>query len=65
MAVKKEFTPTEKKAVWERARQIDGVDADSMRQDYAGAWIRYVDYGNRNSQYGFGQQQYLPMARII
>ena len=62
MAVKKEFTPTEKKAVWERARQIDGVDADSMRQDYAGAWIRYVDYGNRNSQYGWEIDHLKPLS---
>ena len=63
MAAKKDFTPAEKKLVWDRARQIDSVDPDTMRQDYAGAWIRFVDYGNRNSQYGWEIDHLKPLAQ--
>ena len=51
---KKVFTEAEKKYVWDnKATKVEGVDPDVFRQDYAGAWMRYADYGNRNSQYGW------------
>lgn len=62
MATKKDFTPTEKKLVWDRAHRINGVDPDTMRQDYAGAWIRFEDYGNRNSQYGWEIDHLKPLS---
>ena len=50
---KREYTDAEKLQVWQMANKIDNVDSDIWRQDYAGAWIRFSDYGNRNSQYGW------------
>ena len=61
---KKVFTEAEKKYVWDnKATKVDGVDPDVFRQDYAGAWMRYADYGNRNSQYGWEIDHLKPLAQ--
>ena len=61
---KKVFTEAEKKYVWDnKAVKVDGVDPDVFRQDYAGAWMRYADYGNRNSQYGWEIDHLKPLAQ--
>ena len=39
------FTDDKIKAVWEKAKSIDGYDADKYRQDLAGAWIQKDKYG--------------------
>lgn len=59
---KKEFTEAEKYEVWMKASEVTGVDGDMFRQDYAGAWIRYADYGNRNSQYGWEIDHLKPLS---
>jgi hypothetical protein len=59
---KKIFSQTDISDVWKKARVIDDVDAGTMRQDYAGAWIRFADYGNRNSQYGWEIDHLKPVS---
>lgn len=59
---KRVFSQTEIDMVWRKAKTIQSVDPNSMRQDYAGAWIRYSDYGNRNSQYGWEIDHIKPLA---
>ena len=63
IATKKNFTKAEIAAVWSKALVVDGIDANVMRQDYAGAWIRFTDYGNRNSQFGWEIDHLKPLAQ--
>lgn len=63
MATKKVFTNDEILAVWMKATAVTGVNSDLLRQDYAGAWIRYADYGNRNSQYGWEIDHLKPLSQ--
>ena len=60
---KKVFTDSEILDVWKKAMTVNGVDPDAFRQDYAGAWIRYADYGNRNSQYGWEIDHLKPLSQ--
>ncbi len=39
--------------VWRKGKTVPGVDPAAWRKDQCGAWIRRVDYGNRNSSYGW------------
>lgn len=62
-ATKKVFTNDEILDVWRKAAEVPGVNSDVLRQDYAGAWIRYADYGNRNSQYGWEIDHLKPLSQ--
>ncbi len=57
------FTDAEILDVWKKATEVAGVDSNVFRQDYAGAWIRYADYGNRNSQYGWEIDHLMPLSQ--
>ena len=63
VAIKKVFTNDEIFEVWRKATEITDVDSAIFRQDYAGAWIRYADYGNRNSQYGWEIDHLKPLSQ--
>ena len=39
--------------VWEYAEIVPGNDADLWRKDEFGNWIYRLDYGNRNSEFGW------------
>ena len=39
--------------VWKFAQAVEGNDAEVWRKDEFGAWIHRLDYGNRNSQFGW------------
>jgi len=43
------FTDDKIKAVWEKAKKVDGHDASKYRQDSAGAWIQWDKYGKEES----------------
>ena len=45
--------------VWANAREITGRDRRVWRRDSLGAVIRYCDYGNRSSPYGWTIEQNL------
>lgn len=60
---KKIFTDAEILEVWKKAFEVSGVDPDIFRQDYSGAWIRYADHGNRNSQYGWEIDHLKPLSQ--
>lgn len=47
-----------KLAVWEKARFIPGEDSRVYRHDDLGHRIKYSDYGNRNSLYGWEMDHY-------
>lgn len=62
MATKKDISPELKLAIWKKAKEVTGVDSSIFRQDYAGAWIRFDDYGNRDSQYGWEKDHLKPLS---
>lgn len=62
MATKKDISPELKLAIWKKAKEVAGVDSSIFRQDYAGAWIRFADYGNRDSQYGWEIDHLKPVS---
>ena len=39
--------------VWEKGKVVSGVDSSRWRKDDCDAWIGRVEYGDRNSQYGW------------
>jgi hypothetical protein len=50
-------------AVWRKAVRVsDDNDRMGFRKDACGAWIRWADYGNRNSQWGWEIDHILGVA---
>jgi hypothetical protein len=47
-----------KRAVWAKAHIIPGRDAELWRSDAFGSVIRYSDYGDRSSDYGWEIDHY-------
>lgn len=47
------FTESEKYQVWLKASTLINVDASIWRVDACGALIKFSDYGNTNSKYGW------------
>lgn len=41
------------RSVWQKGTPIQGNDPNVFRQDACGAWIKYSDYGNRSSKFGW------------
>lgn len=39
--------------VWQKGKVVSGVDPSRWRKDECGAWIGRLEYGNRDSQYGW------------
>ena len=39
--------------VWKKARVVPNNGENIFRQDECGAWIKYSDYGNRDSLFGW------------
>jgi hypothetical protein len=49
-------------SVWAKGRPIANYDAGVWRYDHAGQPIRFADYGDRNSQYGWEIDHIVPIA---
>lgn len=43
-------------------RIIPGYNPSLIRQDQCGAWMKFVDYWNRNSQYGWEIDHIIPVS---
>ena len=50
-------------AAWEKARVVEGFDADIIRKDACGAWIQKDMYSQPGSMYGWGVDLILPRTR--
>ena len=50
-------------AAWNKAIAVSGYDSNVYRRDRFGMWIRWSDYGNRQSQYGWEIDHVVPLAR--
>lgn len=51
-----------KRAVWRKGNTIPGFDLDIWRRDKCGKNIKYEDYGNRGSDYGWEIDHILAVA---
>jgi len=47
------FTTSDIVTVWQKATIVNGYDPARVRKDICGAWIEFLEYGNRQSQYGW------------
>lgn len=57
------FTSTEIFQVWCKAYIIPGFDPNVFRKDKCGAFIKYDDYGNRNSIHGWEIDHIIPVSK--
>lgn len=49
-----------KRLAWEKATEIPGYDPAIWRRDSFGSVIRYSDYGDRQSEYGWEKDHIIP-----
>lgn len=50
-------------AAWNKATASLGYDPNVYRRDRFNMWIRWSDYGNRQSQYGWEIDHIVPLAK--
>ena len=48
-------------AVWKKGKVIDGYDSDVWRHDDFGKVMKYVEYGDRESKYGWEKDHIIPI----
>jgi len=53
-----------KEIAWEAAIIMDGYDSSVIRMDACGAWIRYEDYCNEDSEYGWVIDHVYPTRKL-
>lgn len=58
-----QFNEQQKLTAWQRAQIVPGRDARLIRKDSCGAWIKWLDYGNTNSEWGWEIDHIYPIAR--
>lgn len=49
--------------VWQKGKIVLGYDPKKYRQDEAGAWMIYSEYGNTNSDYGWEIDHIYPVSK--
>jgi hypothetical protein len=58
------FTEDQKKLVWNKANKIsDEHEKLGFRKDECGAWIKFFDYGNRESNFGWEIDHITPVSK--
>jgi len=58
-----EWTHEQKSAVWSNAKTVGTNDPNVFRQDECAAWIKWLEYGNRDSEYGWEIDHIIPSSR--
>ena len=58
-----EWTHEQKSAVWNKADTVANNDPKVYRKDQCGAWIRWADYGDRKSEYGWEVDHITPQSQ--
>ena len=59
-----ELTEDLKRAIWEKGIEDDKYPSDKIRKDACGAFIRYADYGNRDSIFGWEIDHIYPASKL-
>ena len=57
------FSESDKLAVWNKGEVTASNDKAQWRKDQCGAWIKYSEHGNRNSQYGWEIDHITPSSK--
>ncbi|MFV0330039.1 MAG: HNH endonuclease signature motif containing protein [Dysgonomonas sp.] len=50
-------------AVWEKGQIVSEHDSKVWRKDQCGAWIKRVEYGNRDSEFGWEIDHITPVSK--
>lgn len=59
-----ELTEEQKRAIWERGVIDDKYPSEKIRKDACGAFIRYSDFGNRDSIFGWEVDHIYPASKL-
>ena len=59
----KQFSESQKIAVWDKARIVQGYDSAYVRADTCGMLIEWVNYGNINVKSGWEIDHIFPESR--
>ena len=57
------FTQQEILAVWKKGTVVPNYDPSLYRKDKCGAWMRFKEYGDRNSIYGWEIDHITPVSK--
>jgi 5-methylcytosine-specific restriction endonuclease McrA len=57
------FSEADKLAVWNKGEITASNDKAKWRKDQCGAWIRFSEYGNRNSKHGWEIDHITPSSK--
>ncbi len=60
---RKTFSDDEIQEVWNKAKKVEGEDSAIYRKDYAGAWIKFDEYGNTESTLGWEIDHRNPVSK--
>lgn len=58
------WTEEQKRAAWQKAVDVDGKNPNVWKKDCCGAWIRWEDYGDLDSEYGWEIDHIFPENRL-
>lgn len=56
------WTHEQKSEVWSKGAVVGTNDPNVWRQDQCGAWIKWSDFGDRSSQYGWEIDHITPQS---
>ena len=59
------FTDEQIQKVWEKATVVPNTDPKVLRKDKCGAWIAHIQYGNRNSKFGWEIDHITPNLKVV
>lgn len=54
----------QKLRIWNKAIVVENYDSAKYRKDACGAWIRYSDYGDRTSPFGWEVDHICPVSYL-
>ena len=57
------WTHEQKTAVWNKGEIVPNNDPNVFRKDQCGAWMKWADYGNRDSQFGWEIDHITPASK--
>ena len=57
------FSAATVQAVWEKGVSVPGYDANVLKKDICGAWMKRSEYGNTSSKYGWEIDHKKPVAK--